>query len=464
MRLRKNLAALFVLCLLSCTTWFGCSSSNAVGDNPPNPVPDPIPVPSDQGGAAAGAGAGAGVAGGAAGNAGNAGNGAGNGNANGDFTPRNILTGLNNPTRMTHFGGFIFGLVGFSSGQNNGRLIRFALDTNNNNSATDGAQPKTIVSGPTSQLPASFTNPFDLVTDFDNNRMYITDNFSIQGGRVLMVEPTVNALEFNITNLTQNLGLGNQLVNPAFLHFIPPATLFVSEFGGNNVGQVRRIDLTNINNPNIVVFASNLTFPADMVSDGTFLYIAEAGNNAVVRVRLDAGSLPVNGQSNTGDVRRIQQAAGQNQMSQPFELVINAFGDIYVEEGQGIQLGGLAPRGTANGQIQLIRNGQLEAIDIGTGQTRLNGLNNPSGLDVVSLPEQDLLVFTESVNTPNGDVRAVLVNRDDNTIEFNTVIDTGLNEPFDVITSLPGDAERLFYTVNFQGGTPNGSIRGGDFE
>ncbi len=375
----------------------------------------------------------------------------------------NILTGLNNPTRLTNFAGFVFGLVGFNSGQNNGRLIRFALDTEANNSATDGAQPKTAVAAGGSPLQATFTNPFDVVSTGIGGLMFVTDGFNVNnGGRVLAVVPTANELEFTITNLTANAVTPQ---NPAFLLPVAPSFLFVSEFGGNNVGQVRRINLADPANPVVEVFANNLTFPADLVTDGEFLFIAEAGNNAVVRIRLDAGNLPVNAGVPSANVTRIQNDPAAQIMRQPFELAVNDLGDVYVEEGMGLALGGLPPLGTANGQIQIIRAGTDVAVDVGVGATRLTGITNPSGLDLVTIDGgQDVLLFTESVNTPNGLVRAVVVNQADLTVARNTQLDTGLNQPFDVITGLPQDVTRIFYTVNFEGGPPNGLVRGGGFE
>lgn len=462
MRLRKSLAALFVLCVLSCLTWFGCTSANQVGDNPASNPTNPIPDPTTDG-TSVGTGTGTAGGGGTSGTSGTT-----TGTTTGTFKPGDVVTGLNNPTRMTDFGGFVFALVGFNSGQNNGRLIRFALDTTKNTSATDGTQPKNVVASNSSTLAATFTNPFDVISDGLNGALFVTDGFNVNnGGRVLALvpadNPNTNDLEFNITNLTQNATTPQ---NPSFLLFVPPSTLFFSEFGGTNVGQVRRIDLSDPANPKVVVFANNLNFPADLISDGTFLYVAEAGNRAVVRLALSATGLPLNGSTNGANVQRITSAANANQMNQPFELALNRFGDIYVEEGMGLNLGGLPPLGTANGQIQVILSGATEAIDVGDNTTKLNGLTNPSGLEVIggfgSTP--DRLIFTESIGTPNGDVRNVLVNTGTRAITSNTVIDTGLNEPFDVVTGLPGDATRLFYTVNFQGGNPNGSIRGGSFE
>lgn len=460
-RLRNSLATLCVVSLLSSVTWFGCTSANRQNDNPPSTPIDPIPPPATS--TTGGSSTTTTTSGG--GTSGSQTTTTTTGTTTGTFVPRDILTGLNNPTRMADFGGFVFALVGFNSGQNNGRLIRFAIDTRNNESGTDGVQPKVITASNTSPLQATFTNPFDVITDNANGALFVTDGFNVNnGGRVLRVTPTAQATEFSVRNLTANATTPQ---NPAFMTFEAPF-LFVSEFGGNNVGQVRRIDLTDPNTPVVVVFANNLTFPADLATDGAFLYVAEAGNNAVVRFNLNApnASLPLDGSVNGTNVQRITAAQGAQQMRQPFELVVNAAGDIYVEEGQGLTLGGLAPLGTANGQIQIIPAGTQEAQDIGTGTSRLTGLTNPSGLEVTRLPggTQDQLVFTESIGTPNGNVRSVFVNPANRTVVSNTVIDTGLNNPFDVITALPGDASRLFYTVNFDGGTPNGSVRGGDFE
>ncbi len=393
-----------------------------------------------------------------------------------------VLTGRPRPTRMAvnMDTGSIFMVEGLGLGVGQGHLVRFAMDTEDNKSKLDPTSPQTFQ---INEVPARTGTPEAVTTltspvwiaGFNHPRtgkytLAVTDNFNSFPGRVLLIEPELQAGHYTSRAQAQDLGA---LITPRPNH--PLACSFDGTYlwwtEYNSGGRVRRADLTQ-NPPKVIDYMVNLNFPAGIASNGSYVAIAENDSARVLvgKVKPQPEVYPV--PPLEPGAYSLTARPGDPLMRRPFEVAWTAGSTLVTLDGFSMP-GGPGPSVAGLGNLRFFTGPGDQNFSNKTLNLIKGGLTEPVGLEVyydgVADPkvQKAYVTFIESMASA-GTVRKI---KFQTVAPFDRVIDktipelAGFQRGFHALPttkysspeSLP-DTIQMFLTQGFDIGQNNGSV------
>jgi len=401
-----------------------------------------------------------------------------------------VLTSRRKPTRMAVDATTqsIFMVEGFNQGVGQGRLVRFAMDTENNQSDSDPQTPQVFE---IEQVPAragmapeatNLTSPV-WITGFTHPRtgkytLAITENFGTGQGRVLVIEPEFKSSKYTGKARAVDLGslASSRPINPLACSF-DGRYLWWTEYIATPQGRIRRADLS-LDPPVVVDYMVGLNFPAGIASNGSLVAVAQndAGTILVGRVRPQPEQYP----APLAGAYTLTPKLGDPQMRSPFEVAWTGEDTLVTLDGFSMPGQGIGTGGTGNGNLRFFAGPGDDNFSNRTLKLVKSGLTNPVGLEVTYDAAADpkvrrvYVTFVESMATAGKVWKVYFKTDDDFKPEFAATISelNGFQWGFHVmprekVTSpqgtplqtipLPRDL-LIFMTQGFHLGVSNGSI------
>jgi len=374
--------------------------------------------------------------------------------ANLDMLSTQIAGASLSPTRIVRgtFGGGIGVRAAVIQGYRatNGQLTLLAKDPN---AVTPGQGNIILTNANTTGV--DLINPFDLFADTVNvGDLFATNNFGTGniGSLVRITGITTTTADIQQVSAVANL------FNP--ISIARDGTfVYVAEFGGAGVGQIRRFDLTDPVNPVVDVLISGLQFPSSLAMDTTggrrTLYVAinnaplGVGQGGVLRLDLTDAGVDDDGTDDLAEAQtegwaRVvtpQEAGAPGQHQFPFDLAIDDAGNVVVCEGGAFDAGtGQFTGGQGFGRLRVIERAQGDpGVAAPTSRLVLQGDGGPNGFSnlrgpsvIIESPDNNVntVFFVEGVGQTST-LRQVTFNNQTGAIFRHLILHSGEINPLD---------------------------------